>query len=94
MGVYTRVSRRADESFILFHQNMRCAILLEVVLGESEVDYVDLMVRSFATDHEVLRFDVSMDDAFFVQHLQTGDHLVRNEQHCSKGESPLRHALL
>mgnify|MGYP006901765532 CR=1 FL=1 len=51
-----------------------------VALGEAEINDIDRVFGLFsATDEEVIRFDVAVDDALLVHLLNALDHLDRNE---------------
>ena len=54
------------------------AVLVEVLLGEAEVDHVDVVLVVVKADHEVAGLDVAVDVADGVQLLDGFEHL---EQH-------------
>ena len=53
-----------------------------VAFCQAEVDDVDVITgRVGATNQEVVRFDVSMDDSLFVNFLDAPDELACDHQH-------------
>ena len=53
-----------------------------VALGKTEIDDVNVVASSVrSTDQEVIRLDITMDDALFVHLLDTADELDGNHQH-------------
>ena len=70
------LARKYDISFernILLELQM-CSILIQVLLGDSKIDEVDFIDESVAffviSDHNVIRFKITMDEAFIVEHLE------------------------
>ena len=68
------------EVLAIFVGNVLSFTVLEA-FGETEVDDVDVVTsRVCATDEEVIRFDVSVDDALLMHFLYAADELHRNHQ--------------
>ena len=58
-----------------------------VALGETKVNDIDTISRSLcATDQEVIRLDIAMDDSFLVNLLDSLDELHGDQQDCFKVE--------
>lgn len=52
------------------------AFAVLVALGETEIDNVDVILGALsASNEEVVRLDVSMNDTFFMNFLDARDHL-------------------
>ena len=70
----------SSEVLAIFVGNVLSFTVLEA-FGETEVDDVDIVTsRVCATDEEVIRFDVSVDDALLMHFLYAADELHRNHQ--------------
>jgi len=55
--------------FAIFIRNMLAFAIL-VAFGESEINYVDSILRGFsATYKEIVRFNIAMDNALFLHFL-------------------------
>ena len=68
------------EILAVFVRNVLTLAVLEA-FGKTEIDDVDVVTsRVCATDEEVIRFDVSVDDALLVHFLYAADELHRNHQ--------------
>eukprot|EP00356_Strombidium_inclinatum_P017092 CAMPEP_0170483394 /NCGR_PEP_ID=MMETSP0208-20121228/3081_1 /TAXON_ID=197538 /ORGANISM="Strombidium inclinatum, Strain S3" /LENGTH=135 /DNA_ID=CAMNT_0010756411 /DNA_START=602 /DNA_END=1009 /DNA_ORIENTATION=+ len=79
MGGDTGISRRARQVFTFDERNVDSLRVLET-LGEPEVDDVDVIFGEVSSaDEEVIRFNVSVDDAFFVHFLQALHQLLGHQ---------------
>lgn len=66
------------EVFAVFVGNVLSFAVFEA-FGEAEIDDVDVVTsRVCATDEEVIRFDVSVNDTLLVHFLNATDQLHRN----------------
>ena len=75
MRVQARVSRRARQVLSVSERDV-LAVRRLVALGEAEVDDVNCVFSLvIASNQEIIRFDVSMDDSFLVHNLDSLDHL-------------------
>jgi hypothetical protein len=57
-----------------------------VPFGQAEVDDVEDMLVLVQTDQEVVRLDISMQEAILVHVLDSLEHLDGQHQHCLEGE--------
>ena len=86
MGVDRSVSGRTSQVLAVSEGNV-LAIRRLVALGQTEVDDVDGVLRLVvAANQEVVRLDVTMDDALFVNDLDSLDHLHGDVQDCLEVE--------
>lgn len=60
-----------------------------VLLGETEIDDVDLIAPLTDAHQEVVRLDVTVDEGLGVNVLDPGDELVSQEKHRLQGELPV-----
>ena len=86
MGIDRGVPRGAREVQTLLYLHVR---LVEVPLAQSKVDHVQMMRLVLDTPHEVLGFDVSMDNALRVQVLHSAQELLSDEDSGLDGETSL-----
>mmetsp|Transcript_46941 Transcript_46941/g.124749 ORF Transcript_46941/g.124749 Transcript_46941/m.124749 type:complete len:218 (+) Transcript_46941:413-1066(+) len=86
MGIDRGVPRRAREVQTLLYLHVR---LVEVALAQSKVDHVQMMRLVLDTPHEVLGFDVSVDNALGVQVLHSAQELLSDEDSGLDGETSL-----
>ena len=57
-----------------------------ILLGQSEVDDIDLVATLANTHQEIVRLDVSMDEGFGMDVFDAGDELIRKEQDSLQGK--------
>ena len=71
VGVDAHVPRGAGQAFVLPVWNVFVGVGVDVLLGQAEVDDVDdfVLLGRGATDQEVLRLDVSVDQMLGVDVL-------------------------
>ena len=78
VGVEGSIPGRSCEVLAVFERNM-LAVTGLVALSQTEVDDVDGVLGCLsASSHEVVGLDVSMDDSFFVNNLNSLEHLNCN----------------
>ena len=82
MGRDRCISGRSSEILSVFVGDV-LALTVLVALGEAEVDDVDVVSgRISASDQEVIRFDITMDNSLFVHFFNTSDELNSDHQNC------------
>jgi len=82
VGVYGGISRRAGKIFAFTEGDVLTFRVL-VALGETKVDDIDVIFRSFTTtNQEIVWLDVTMDDSLLVHLLDTADHLSGDVEAC------------
>ena len=66
------------------------ALAVFIALGETEVNDVDAVASSIsASDQEIVRLDIAMDDPFFMHLLDSLDQLDADQQACLEIEASL-----
>lgn len=72
----TRVTGCTSEMAILTVRDVMVCVGVEITLGETVVDDVDEVGRSFShTNDKVVRFDITMNEVTVMDVLHTSDHL-------------------
>ena len=75
-----RVSSRASQVLPVLVRDV-LALAIFVALGEAEVNNVDVVTGSLcASNQEVIRLDVSMDDSLFMHLLNSLDQLDADQE--------------
>ena len=83
------VTSGSCEILAVFVRNVLTLAVLEA-FGKTEIDDVDVVTsRVCATDEEVIRFDVSVNDALLMHFLYATDELHRNHQDSLEIKVPL-----
>jgi len=87
--VDTSITRSACQILVLTVRDVLLRLRVTVLLGEPEVDGMDL-VRLFAQpDQKVVRLDIAMDEVLGVHILYAIDHLICQHQNRLQGEFPI-----
>lgn len=55
---------------------MRACAQVSELLGEPKVDHVELVAMAADAHQEVVRFDITVDEAFAVDELHAAQHLI------------------
>ncbi len=80
MGVDARITSGASEILVLSVRDVEMSLGVAVLLGQAEINYVDL-VATLSNPHEkVIGFDVTMNEGLGMNVLDAGDELVRKEE--------------
>ena len=83
------VSGRTSQILAILVGNM-LALAVFVALSETEIDDVDIVTGGFsASDQEVIRLDITMDDPLLVHLLDSLDQLDADQQACLEIEASL-----
>lgn len=75
MAVNRSIPWGTGETLVIFVRNM-LSILLNVLLGQSEVNDEDFAAVLMRPNQEILRLDIPMDELFGVDVLQSCDDLL------------------
>uniref|UniRef100_A0AAG5D9D6 Uncharacterized protein n=1 Tax=Anopheles atroparvus TaxID=41427 RepID=A0AAG5D9D6_ANOAO len=81
MCVYGRVPSRAGQVLVFPVRDVRHAARILVLLCQPEVDDVHQVALLAQPHQEVVRLDVAVDEAARVYEIDTGNHLVGEQQH-------------
>ena len=84
MGSYRRIPGCSCKIFAIFIRYVFALTVLEA-LGQAKIYDVDVISARFcATYQEIVRFDIPMDDSFFMHFLNAFDQLDCDHKHCFK----------
>mgnify|MGYP006976755015 CR=1 FL=1 len=86
VGVDRGITGRAGQVLVLPVRDMEVRLGIAVLLGETEVDDVDLVATLANAHQEVVGLDVAVDEGLGVDVLDTGDELVSQQQDGLQGE--------
>lgn len=79
MGVDAGISSSTRQVLVLTVGDMEVRLWVTVLLGETEIDDIDLITALADAHQEIVGFDVSMDERFRVNILDPRDELVGQE---------------
>lgn len=81
MGVDGRVASSASQVFVLSIRDVEMRLRVAVLLGETEVDHVDLVATLADAHEEVVGLDIAVDEGLGMDVLDAGDELIGEEEH-------------
>lgn len=79
MGVDASIARRARQVLVLSVGNVEVRLRVTILLGQPEVNNVDLISTLSDAHEEVVGFDITVDEGLGVNVLDAGDELVGKE---------------
>ena len=80
MGVDAGVAGGTGQVLILSIRDVEVRLGIAVLLGETEIDHVDLVAALSNAHEEVVRLDVAVDEGLRVDVLDAADELVGKEE--------------
>ena len=86
MGVDGGITGRASQVLVLPVRDVEVGLRVTVLLGQTEVDDIDLVTTLADAHEEVVGLDITVDEGLGVDVLDAGDELVGQEQHGLQGE--------
>ena len=86
MGVDGGVTSGTSQVLVLSVRDVEVGLGVPVLLGETEVDHVDLVAPLADTHEEVVGLDVTVDEALGVDVLDAADELVGQQEDGLEGE--------
>ena len=86
MGVDGGVTSGTSQVLVLSVRDVEVGLGVPVLLGETEVDHVDLVAPLADTHEEVVGLDVAVDEALGVDVLDAADELVGEQENGLEGE--------
>ena len=86
MRVDGRISSGTRQVLVLTVRDVEVRLRIPVLLRQTEVDDVHLVAPLANPHQEVVRLDITVDEALGVDVLDAGDELVGEEQHGLEGE--------
>lgn len=86
MGVDGGVTSGTSQVLVLSVRDVEVSLRVAVLLGETEINHVDLVATLADAHEEVVGLDVAVDEALGVDVLDAGDELIGEEQDSLQGE--------
>lgn len=86
VGVDGGVTSGASQVLVLSVRNVEVCLGVAVLLGQTEIDNVDLVTPLSNAHEEVVRLDVTVNEALGVDVLDTADQLVGQQEDGLEGE--------
>lgn len=80
MGVDGGVTGGTRQVLVLTVGNVKVSLGVPVLLGQTEIDHVDLVAPLANAHEEVVRLDIAVDEALCVDVLDAADQLVGQEE--------------
>jgi hypothetical protein len=86
MGVDGGVTGSASQVLVLTVWDVEMSLRVAVLLGKTEIDHVDLVSTLSNPHQEVIRLDITVDERFGVDVLDSGDELIGQQQNSLERE--------
>jgi hypothetical protein len=86
MRVDTRVSRRTRQILVLPVRNVQVSLGVAVLLGETEINHVDLVAALADAHQEIVGLDVAVNKVARVDVFNARDELIGEEENSLQGE--------
>lgn len=76
MGVNGSVTGSTSQVLVLSVRNVEVCLGIAVLLGQTEINHVDLVTTLSNTHEEVVRLDIAVDEGLGVDVFDAGDELI------------------
>ena len=86
MGVDGGITSSTSQVLVLPIRNVEVGLRVTVLLGQTEIDDIDLIAALADAHEEVVRLDITVDEGFGVDVLDAGDKLVGQQKNGLQGE--------
>jgi len=86
VGVDGGIASSTSQVLVLPVWDVEVSLWVTVLLGETEIDNVDLVATLADAHEEVVRLDITVDEGLGMNVLNTGDQLVGKEKNGLQGE--------
>lgn len=86
VGVDGGIAGGTSKVLVLTVRDVEVRLGVSVLLGETEINYIDLVTTLANAHQEVIGLDISVDEALCVDVLDSGDELVGEEEDGLEGE--------
>lgn len=86
MGIDGGITSGTSQVLVLSVGNMEVSLGVSVLLGQTEIDNVDLVTSLANTHQEVVRLDISVDERLGMDVLDARDELIGQKQDSLQGE--------
>ena len=80
------ITSSAGQVLILPIWDVEVGLGVTVLLGQTEINDIDLVATLANTHEEVVRLDIAVDEGLGVDIFNAGDKLIGKEKHCLQGE--------
>ena len=77
MGVDACITSSTGQILVLTIWDMEVGLRVTVFLGQSKINHVDLVPALSNTHEEIVRLDITVDEGFGMNILNTRDELIR-----------------
>lgn len=89
MSIDTSITRSAGQILVFSVGDMEVRLRVAILLSKAEINDVDLISTLSNAHEEVIGFDITMDERFGVNVLDTRDELIGKEEHRLERELPV-----
>lgn len=86
VGVDTGVTGSTSEVLVLTVGDVEVGLGIPVLLGQTEIDHVDLVATLADTHEEIVGLDITVDERLGVDVLDSGYKLIGEQEHGLEGE--------
>lgn len=86
MGIDGGITSSTGQVLVLAVRDVEVRLRVTILLGQTEIDDVDLVTTLANAHQEVVGFDITMDEGLGVDVLDAGDELVGEKQNGLQGE--------
>ncbi len=86
MRVDTSITCCSCQVLVLAVWDVKVGLWVTIFLGQSEVNDVDLVPTLADAHQEIVRLDITVDERFGMDVLDTGDELIGKQQDCLQGK--------
>ena len=80
VGVNRGIAGSTSEVLVLSVRDVEVCLWVTILLGQSEINYIDLVAALANAHEEVVRLDVTVDERLGVNVLDAGDELVGKQK--------------
>jgi hypothetical protein len=82
MRVNGSITTSTNQLLVLTKRDVIFSLGIAILLGETKINYVDLIATHSKSHVEDVRFDIAVDEKHFMYPLDTRDKLVCKQEHC------------
>ena len=86
MGVDGGITSSSGQVLVLPIRNVEVGLRVTVLLGQTEIDDIDLIAALADAHEEVVRLDITVDEGLGMDVLDAGDELVGQQKNGLQGE--------
>jgi hypothetical protein len=86
VSVDAGITGGTSQVLVLSVRNVEVRLGIAVLLGQTEINHVDLVAALANAHEEVVGLDVTVDEGLGVDVLNAGDELIREEENSLQGE--------